>query len=123
MCTPSLVLLVEDHADSRELLEEFLTMEGFAVETAGNGQTAWERLRRPPCPDAVLLDLMMPVMSGWELMRHVREDATLNALPVVVVSGAGSSQPLPDGVQAAVPKPVDLWELRATLARVVNAAG
>lgn len=115
---PSLVLLVEDHADSRELLEDFLTLEGFTVETACNGQTAWERLRRQPCPDAVLLDLMMPVMSGWELMRHVREDARLRSLPVVVVSGAGNAQPLPEGIRAAVPKPVDLGELRETLARV-----
>ncbi|MCY1018918.1 response regulator [Pyxidicoccus sp. MSG2] len=120
MSTPSLVLLVEDHADSRELLEEFLTLEGFQVETAGNGLCAWERLRRPPMPDAVLLDLMMPVMSGWELMRHVREDSRLRTLPVVVVSGAGSSQPLPEGVRATVPKPVDLGELRDTLTRVVG---
>ncbi|WIG93645.1 response regulator [Myxococcus sp. SDU36] len=120
MCTPNLVLLVEDHADSRELLEEFLTLEGFTVETAGNGLSAWERLSRPPLPDAVLLDLMMPVMSGWELMRHVREDARLSTLPVVVVSGAGSAQPLPEGIRATVPKPVDLFELRATLERVVS---
>lgn len=120
MSTPSLVLLVEDHADSRELLEEFLTLEGFQVETAGNGLSAWERLRRPPRPDAVLLDLMMPVMSGWELMRHVREDSRLRTLPVVVVSGAGASQPLPEGVRATVPKPVDLEELRSTLTRVVR---
>ncbi|AKF84119.1 Response regulator receiver domain-containing protein [Myxococcus fulvus] len=123
MCTPSLVLLVEDHVDSRELLEEFLTMEGFAVETAGNGQSALERLSRLPCPDAVLLDLMMPVMSGWELMRHVREDDRLKQLPVVVVSGAGNHQAMPEGIQGTVPKPVDLTELRATLARVVSAQG
>ncbi|WP_163991783.1 response regulator [Pyxidicoccus caerfyrddinensis] len=120
MSTPNLVLLVEDHADSRELLEEFLTLEGFQVETAGNGLSAWERLRRPPMPDAVLLDLMMPVMSGWELMRHVREDSRLRAVPVVVVSGAGNAQPLPEGVRATVPKPVDLGELRDTLTRVVG---
>ncbi|QSQ22148.1 response regulator [Pyxidicoccus parkwayensis] len=120
MSLPSLVLLVEDHADSRELLEEFLTLEGFRVETAGNGLSAWERLRRLPRPDAVLLDLMMPVMSGWELMRHVREDSRLRTLPVVVVSGAGPSQPLPEGVHATVPKPVDLDELRSTLTRVVR---
>ncbi|MCP3139966.1 response regulator [Pyxidicoccus xibeiensis] len=120
MSSPNLVLLVEDHADSRELLEEFLTMEGFAVETAGNGLSAWERLRRLPRPDAVLLDLMMPVMSGWELMRHVREDAQLRTLPVVVVSGAGNAQALPEGILATVPKPVDLGELRDTLTRVVG---
>jgi len=120
MSTASRILLVEDHADSRELLEEFLTLEGFHVETAGNGLTAWERLHRAPLPDAVLLDLMMPVMSGWELMHHVRQDARLRALPVVVVSGAGNTQPLPEGVLATVPKPVDLYELRDTLTRVVG---
>jgi hypothetical protein len=53
-------------------------------------------------------------------MRHVREDDRLRALPVVVVSGAGSSQPLPEGVLATVPKPVDLGELRDTLVRGVG---
>jgi CheY-like chemotaxis protein len=109
------VLVVEDHVDSRELLAEFLEALGYAVEAASNGQEALERLRRAPKPEVVLLDLMMPVMSGWELMEHVRADPELSGLPVVVVSGAGSSQPLPEGAYGSVPKPVDLNSLRAAV--------
>ncbi|WNG40871.1 response regulator [Archangium violaceum] len=109
------VLVVEDHADSRELLAEFLEALGYEVDVAANGLEALERLRGAPCPTVMLLDLMMPVMSGWELMRHVREDPVLRSLAVVVVSGAGESQSLPEGILGAVPKPVDLNALRAYL--------
>ncbi len=111
----TLLLVVEDHADSRELLAEFLEALGYEVEVAGNGLEALERLRCEPRPTAMLLDLMMPVMSGWELMQHVREDPKLGSLSVVVVSGAGDSQALPEGILGAVPKPVDLNALRALL--------
>lgn len=109
------VLVVEDHADSRELLAEFLDALGYEVEVAGNGLEALERLRSTPRPTAMLLDLMMPVMSGWELMKHLRGDPALCSLPVVVVSGAGTSQALPEGILGTVPKPVDLDALRVLL--------
>jgi CheY-like chemotaxis protein len=112
----SLILLVEDHVDSREMLEEFLTLEGFAVEVAGNGLHAWERLRRGPRPDVMLLDLMMPVMSGWELMDRVAQEPTLRGLPVIVVSGAGATRPAPKGILTSIPKPLDLDELVRALA-------
>jgi CheY-like chemotaxis protein len=115
-----LLLVVEDHADSRELLAEFLEALGYEVEVAGNGLEALERLKDAPRPRAVLLDLMMPVMSGWELMKHVREDPVLCSLPVVVVSGVGASQPLPEGVLGAVPKPVDLNALRALIEQALR---
>jgi CheY-like chemotaxis protein len=109
------VLVVEDHADSRELLAEFLEALGYEVEVAEHGLQALERLRSAPPPAVMVLDLMMPVMSGWELMRYVREDPSLCSLPVVVVSGAGNAQPLPEGILGAVPKPVDLNALQAFL--------
>jgi CheY-like chemotaxis protein len=109
------VLVVEDHPDSRELLAEFLEALGYEVDVAGHGLEALERLRGAPLPSVMVLDLMMPVMSGWELMRYVREDPALRSLPVVVVSGAGDAQPLPEGILGAVPKPVDLNVLRAFL--------
>jgi CheY-like chemotaxis protein len=113
---PHRVLVVEDHADSRELLAEFLEALGYDVDVAGNGVEALERLRGAPLPAAMLLDLMMPVMSGWELMRHVRADPSLCSLPVMVVSGAGDAHPLPEGIRGAMPKPVDLDALRTFLA-------
>jgi CheY-like chemotaxis protein len=100
------------------MLEEFLTEEGFTVETAVNGLQAWERLRRPPRPDLVLLDLMMPVMTGWDLMARVAEEPSLWGLPVIVVSGAGSTRPLPHGIEASIPKPLDLNLLMETISRL-----
>ncbi len=112
------VLVVEDHNDSREMLEEFLNQEGFTVESAVNGLQALERLRCPPRPDVVLLDLMMPVMTGWDLMARVVEEPSLWGLPVIVVSGAGSTRPVPRGILASIPKPLDLNLLMETLARL-----
>jgi CheY-like chemotaxis protein len=112
------ILVVEDHNDSREMLEEFLAEEGFTVETAVNGLQALERLRRAPRPDLVLLDLMMPVMTGWDLMARVEEEPSLWGLPVIVVSGAGSTRPLPRGIVASIPKPLDLNLLMETIARL-----
>jgi CheY-like chemotaxis protein len=112
------VLVVEDHNDSREMLEEFLTEEGFAVESAVNGLQALERLLRPPLPDVMLLDLMMPVMTGWDLMIRLGTEPLLCEMPVIVVSGAGSTRPVPTGIIASIPKPLDLQVLMETLARL-----
>jgi two-component system response regulator CpxR len=112
------VLVVEDHKDSREMLEEFLTEEGLAVESAVNGLQALERLLQPPRPHVVLLDLMMPVMTGWELMARVQEEPSLWGLPVIVVSGAGLTRPVPHGIVASIPKPLDLHVLMETLGRL-----
>jgi CheY-like chemotaxis protein len=112
------VLIVEDHDDSREMLEELLSEQGFLVESAVNGLQAWERLLRLPRPDVVLMDLMMPVMTGWEVMARVEQEPSLRGLPIVVVSGAGTTRPVPRGVFASIPKPLDLGLLMETLERV-----
>src|SRR5512141_489596 len=117
------VLVVEDHNDSREMLEEFLTEEGFIVESAVNGLQALERLMRPPRPDVVLLDLMMPVMTGWDLMARVVEEPSLRGLPGIVVSGAGATRPVPRGIFASIPKPLDLNLLMETLGRLRRGPG
>jgi CheY-like chemotaxis protein len=82
------LLLVEDDSEIRELLTEMLEGEGFSVALATNGVEALERLRRDrPC--VVILDLMMPVMDGWQLRSRMLDDASLADIPVIVVSGAG----------------------------------
>ncbi|MEP6918099.1 MAG: response regulator [Acidobacteriota bacterium] len=63
------VFIVEDDLDTREMLEHFLRMQGFQVETAANGKVALERLNGGTRASVILLDLMMPVMDGWQF-RH-----------------------------------------------------
>ena len=81
-------LLVEDDSDLRELLTEMLESAGFSVEGATNGVEALDSLRRRR-PTIVILDLMMPVMDGWQLRARMLEDEALADIPVIVVSGVG----------------------------------
>ncbi len=83
------ILVVEDEADIRELLRYSLTQEGYAVEEAADGAEALDRITRR-APDLVLLDLMLPRMSGLELCRRLRAGADTATLPVIVVTAKGA---------------------------------
>jgi CheY-like chemotaxis protein len=103
------ILVVEDDDDIRTTLEDILADEGYPTETAANGQEALDRLARldrPPC--LILLDLMMPVMSGREFLSVLRADDLLAPIPVVVVSAWPSEARATRGVQGFIRKPVDL---------------
>jgi CheY-like chemotaxis protein len=107
------VLLVEDDADIREAVSSVLEAEGYTVLTAENGAQALAILERgQPC--VVLLDLMMPVMSGWEFMRVVKENQRLVDMPVVVVSAY--SERKAEGVRRVLKKPLDVSKLLAAVA-------
>ena len=85
MCS---VLVVEDDEVIRESMRELLELEGFDVVTACNGREALEAAHaKRPC--AVLLDLFMPVMDGWQFLAEIACDRELADLPVTVVSAAG----------------------------------
>ncbi len=81
------ILIVDDDADVREMLGQFFAIEGYAVATAGNGREALEQLRRAEhLADLILLDLMMPVMDGWQFRLEQQRDPRLASIPVVVLS-------------------------------------
>jgi phosphate regulon transcriptional regulator PhoB len=79
------ILVVEDESDIRELVRYNLAQEGFAVEEAADGAEALERIGRRP-PDLVLLDLMLPRVSGLELCRQLRANPQTARLPIIVVT-------------------------------------
>jgi CheY-like chemotaxis protein len=83
----SSVLVVADERAIREFLEEVLTGEGYQFSTASDGQAALTRLAAAP-PDLVLLDIMMPVLDGREVLRRMRADPTLSRVAVLVMSAA-----------------------------------
>ncbi len=85
------VLVIEDDACLRDTLQEILQLEGFGVQVAAHGQEALALLdRQPGLPQLILLDLMMPVMNGWEFLDVLKQSpgSVRAAVPVIVVSAA-----------------------------------
>lgn len=104
------LLIVEDDADIRETLEEALKAEGFRVSTAANGKEALELLTRTPDswkPCFILLDLMMPVMNGWEFLLIQQNDPKLRDIPIMVCSAVAERSKLPH-IVSYIQKPIDL---------------
>jgi len=106
---PRTILVVEDEPDLLEVTRFALECEGFAVETARNGQEALELLRAGARPGLVLLDLMMPVMNGWELLDKIARTPSLQGIPIVVLTAATSADV--HGAAAILRKPLELGSL------------
>ena len=105
------VFIIEDDVDTREMLAKFLELEGYTVELASNGRIALDRLSNGVDASVILLDLMMPVMDGWEFRRRQIEDARLKNIPTIVVSAAGRDRMAQIPADAYLSKPVDMDEL------------
>src|SRR5581483_760035 len=106
------VLIVEDDADLREMMAQLLQLEGFPAETVANGREALEYLLHDGSkPDVILLDLMMPVMDGWEFRRRQMQDPALARLPVVVLSALDPSHGKDLAGAAFLKKPLDFDRL------------
>jgi CheY-like chemotaxis protein len=112
------VLIVDDDPDLLDVTSFVIETEGMAVETARNGEEALALLRAGRQPGLVLLDLMMPVMNGWEFLDEVAKDPLLKVLPVVVLTAAERAQ-VPGGVEVLC-KPVDLRALLRLVERYVR---
>lgn len=110
------ILLIEDETDLRETLKELLELSGFKVKTAANGQEGLQQLDEAGHPCLILIDLMMPVMNGWEFLAALRKDhqQVLATVPVVVVSAAVNLADVQHEFGCrAMNKPVDIDRLIA----------
>ena len=117
------MLLVEDDAEVRSSVAEILELEGFAVDTAIHGQQALDKLRSGASPNVMLLDLMMPVMNGLELLEHLRTETDLGSPPVIVLSANRGYDADDLGVAAVVRKPFDVDALVGNIAAVLRRSG
>jgi CheY-like chemotaxis protein len=119
MAEHRVVLLLEDDALTRALLVRLLTVEGYEVVTAADGREGLDRLAQMAPPDVILLDLMMPVMNGWEFRQVILKDPALAAIPVVVLTGDRAAPQASEllRVKDWLFKPVQAAELRAALRR------
>src|SRR5579871_4920222 len=122
---PSRLMIVEDDDDIRSGLTELLQERGFDVGTATNGREALDVLRTTALPSVILLDLMMPVMDGWDFRRKQMTDPILREIPVVILT---AEQVDHDTVRAelgdvvVISKPISFAALFGTIDRASRTA-
>jgi len=116
------VLLAEDDVEIRDILQDLLEAEGFDVVPAGHGRQALEFLegvRDGKLPDLVVLDLMMPLVDGVQVLEAMKGDPVLSKIPVVVLSAVAREQPA--GASAFLRKPIPLQKLFDTIRGFIDA--
>jgi CheY-like chemotaxis protein len=117
------VLVVEDDPELLLSLSEVIESEGYGVSCARHGLEALGRLRGGVHPSVILLDLMMPIMNGWQFRYEQRQDSDLAKIPTVVVSAKTDSQQHAAWLEADdyISKPIDLNVLLRTVSRYCGA--
>jgi signal transduction histidine kinase len=119
------LFIIEDDADIREALAGLLEMEGFHVTGCSNGREALDLLRglrgtpSSPKPDLILLDLMMPVMDGWQFRVSQKDDPELATIPVIALSADSTAKAAAIDAEAYLKKPVDYDTLIETIDRLL----
>jgi two-component system, response regulator, stage 0 sporulation protein F len=114
------LLVVDDDESHRTLLSDFLEQLGYRTRTAADGRKALDMLDEE-MPDAVLLDLRMPVMSGWGLLEALKKMPRARNLPIIIISGYGFEWEAElVGASGYISKPVDLDKVRDTVERIIG---
>ena len=117
------ILVADDDAVIRRLLQVNFTLEGFQVETAGRGEEALQMVKETTF-DLILLDVMMPGMDGWEVCQRLKEDENTANIPIVFLSARPQEKDrargLSLGVAAYVTKPFDPRDLADLARKLIN---
>jgi excisionase family DNA binding protein len=111
--TGPLVLIVDDDDRLRQYLRINLELEGYAVKEAGSGDEGLAAIEAEP-PDLILLDVMMPKVDGWEMLRLMQERHGIGSIPVIMFSGKSeefAEEAAARGAQAFIGKPFDPQQL------------
>ena len=114
------LLVVEDSLDFQLLLRQLFESEGYQVEYASNGEEALKKLQaQADLPHLILLDLMMPVMDGFEFRKQQEQDPRLAVIPVVLMTAHGDAQTskMRIGAKDYIRKPADLDKLLSVVRR------
>ena len=115
------ILVVDDYADGREMLVEYLAFRGFRVTEASGGEEALE-LARTIRPDVVLMDVRMPGVDGWEATRALKADSTTKDIIIVALTAHALKDEVESaraiGCDAVISKPFDMEALGAAIRRV-----
>lgn len=119
------ILIVEDKANSRELLRTVLEQQGYAVTEASDGEEALNKIRTA-APDLVLMDLQIPARNGYDVLQEIRKNPGLEHIPVVAVTAnampGDRERVLAAGFTSYISKPVALAILRQEVSRLLGPA-
>ncbi len=123
MSPPATILIVDDNDANRETLRELLDSQGHRFIEAADGMSALRLAKETP-PDLVLLDVMMPGMSGYEVCRQLRSDARLAEVPVIMVTALDDQESRLAGIEAGaddfITKPFNATEMRARVRSITR---
>jgi two-component system response regulator MprA len=120
------ILIVEDDEIARVGLSSILRAQGYYSLAVGNGQEALDHLHAGPCPDLILLDMILPDFDGWRFIAQKQQDPSIAAIPVIVMTGLGIASKewaVAMGAVDFLRKPVDVDFLLETVRRHVEPNG
>jgi len=117
------VLIIEDEADAAELFAEMMRVSGFRVLKTSSSTPALSLIATEK-PDIIILDIMMPEVSGLDILRDMRRDSALAGIPVIVVSAKSMPADIRHGMEAGasmyLTKPVGFLELKEAVERALS---
>lgn len=120
-----LVAVVDDEPETNEMIAEMVRLSGHEVVTSFDGFSAM-RLISNEMPDLVILDVMMPDLSGLEVLRFMNRDPRLKKIPVIVLSARSRPEDIQEGIRAGanlyLTKPVAFNEMRAAVQSLITAS-
>lgn len=126
MSEPKTILIVEDELDAAEMFAEMMRVSGYRVLKAYSSGPAM-MLLSAEIPDVVLLDIMMPDISGLEVLRYIRREPRLQHIPVIILSAKNLPSDIKAGLDAGatlyLTKPIGYQELKSAVEKVLTTGG
>ena len=122
MSNPATIMIVDDSATNRMILEEMVMELGHQSVTAVNGKDGLDKIRKK-MPDVLLLDIMMPIMNGYQVLEALKADPATRELPVLVISAVDEMesvlQCIKNGAEDYLPKPLNMLLLKARIGAIL----
>jgi DNA-binding response OmpR family regulator len=123
---PRVIVIIEDEPDTAEMYAEMMRISGYEVVKFFGGGSAVAQIADQK-PSAIVLDIMMPDISGWDVLRYLKEESTLANVPVIIVSAKTLPSDISQGLQAGatiyLTKPVTFKDLKTAIDDAISQGG